>query len=80
MPIAPGHREQIAYRVHTQSLGARCELPTGEVVEVSGQETPFHALCRELEALGWGVLMRIATMSASGYKQTCGEVRQRVRF
>ncbi len=29
--------------------GARCELPTGEVVEVEGRKTPFFALCRELD-------------------------------
>ncbi len=34
--------------------GARCELPGGEVVEVKGRRTPFFALCRELEARGYG--------------------------
>ncbi len=34
--------------------GARCELPGGEVVEVKGRNTPFFALCRELEARGYG--------------------------
>ncbi len=34
--------------------GARCELPLGEVVEVTGRKTPFFALCRELDALGYG--------------------------
>ncbi len=34
--------------------GARCELPGGEVVEVKARNTPFFALCRELEARGYG--------------------------
>ncbi len=34
--------------------GARCELPTGEVVEVTGRKTPFFALCRELDKRGYG--------------------------
>ncbi len=34
--------------------GARCELPSGEVVEVKARNTPFFALCRELEARGYG--------------------------
>ncbi len=29
-------------------MGARCELPTGEVVEVQGRKTPFFALARVL--------------------------------
>ncbi len=32
--------------------GARCELPTGEAVEVRHKRTPFFALCRELDARG----------------------------
>ena len=34
--------------------GARCELPTGEIVEVTGRRTPFYDLARELDARGWG--------------------------
>jgi hypothetical protein len=34
--------------------GARCELPTGEAVEVHHRRTPFFSLCRELDALGYG--------------------------
>ncbi len=34
--------------------GARCELPGGDVVEVKGRNTPLLALCRELEARGYG--------------------------
>ncbi len=34
--------------------GARCELPTGETVEVHGRRTPFFAICRELNARGYG--------------------------
>ncbi len=35
-------------------LGARCELPTGEVVEVQGRKTPFFALARVLDEMGYG--------------------------
>ena len=31
--------------------GARCVLPTGEVIEVCHRRTPFFAICRELDAL-----------------------------
>jgi len=34
--------------------GARCELPSGEGVEVKGRKTPFFALCRELDKRGYG--------------------------
>ncbi len=34
--------------------GARCELLTGEVVEVAGRRTPFYDLARELDARGYG--------------------------
>ena len=34
--------------------GARCELPTGEVVEVHGRRTPLFDLARELDARGYG--------------------------
>ncbi len=34
--------------------GARCKLPTGDLVEVHGRRTPFFALCRELDVLGYG--------------------------
>ncbi len=34
--------------------GARCELPTGEVVEVKGRRTPLYDLARELEKRGYG--------------------------
>ena len=34
--------------------GARCELPTGEVVEVLEHKQPFYDLCRELDRLGYG--------------------------
>ncbi len=34
--------------------GARCELPTGEVVEVLEHKQPFYNLCRELDRLGYG--------------------------
>ncbi len=34
--------------------GARCELPTGEVVEVLEHKQPFYNLCRKLDRLGYG--------------------------
>ncbi len=34
--------------------GARCELPTGEAVEVNHKRTPFFSLCRELDKRGYG--------------------------
>ena len=34
--------------------GARCELPTGEGVEVRGCRTPFYDMARELDARGYG--------------------------
>ncbi len=34
--------------------GARCELPTGEVVEVQGRHTPLYDLARELDQQGYG--------------------------
>ncbi len=34
--------------------GGRCELPTGEIVEVKGRRTPLYDLARELEARGYG--------------------------
>ena len=34
--------------------GSRCEMPTGEVVEVAGRRTPFYDLARELDARGYG--------------------------
>ncbi len=34
--------------------GARCELPSGEVVEVKGRNTPLFALCRILDKRGYG--------------------------
>ena len=34
--------------------GARCQLPTGEVVEVHRRRTPFYDLCREIDKRGYG--------------------------
>ncbi len=34
--------------------GTRCELPTGEIVEVKGRRTPLYDLARELEKRGYG--------------------------
>ncbi len=39
---------------HGDCRGARCELPTGELVEVHGRRTPFFAICRELDKRGYG--------------------------
>ena len=34
--------------------GARCELPTGQVVEVQRRHIPLYDLARELDARGYG--------------------------
>ncbi len=34
--------------------GARCEMPTGGIVEVAGRRTPFCDPARELDARGYG--------------------------
>ncbi len=34
--------------------GARCELPSGKVVEVKARNTPLFALCRILDKRGYG--------------------------
>ena len=34
--------------------GARCELPSGQIVEVSRRRTPVFDLARELDRLGYG--------------------------
>jgi hypothetical protein len=34
--------------------GARCKLPTGEVVEVVNRRTPFYDLARVLAEMGYG--------------------------
>ncbi len=34
--------------------GARCELPTGDVVELRHRHTPLYDLARELQAQGYG--------------------------
>ncbi len=34
--------------------GARCELPTGEVIELRHRRTPLYDLARELEKRGYG--------------------------
>ncbi len=39
---------------HGDYRGARCELPTGEVVELRHKRTPFFSLCRELDKRGYG--------------------------
>ncbi len=46
--------------------GARCVLPTGETVEVHGRRTPFFAICRELDARGYGdCRIQIATSAGT---------------
>ena len=34
--------------------GARCRLPTAEIIEVIHRKTPLYDLCRELDRLGYG--------------------------
>jgi hypothetical protein len=41
-------------RYRGQFTSARCELRSGEVVEVRRKRTPFYDLCRELDRLGHG--------------------------
>ncbi len=53
--------------------GARCELPSGEVIEVKGRNTPFFALCRELEARGFGDY-RIEIFTPKGTPSMCAVV------
>ena len=53
--------------------GARCVLPTGGVIEVHGRRTPFFAICRKLEALGWGE-NRIEISTPQGTKSMRGKV------
>ena len=54
--------------------GARCELPTGEVVEVMGRRTPFYDLARELDARGWGE-WRIQIYTPTGTPSLSGLVK-----
>ena len=53
--------------------GARCVLPTGGVIEVHGRRTPFFAICRKLEALGWGE-NRIEISTLQGTQSMRGKV------
>ena len=53
--------------------GARCELPTGETVEVHGRRTPFFAICRELDARGYGDC-RIEISTPAGTPSMRGKV------
>ncbi len=54
--------------------GARCELPGGEVVEVKGRNTPFFALCRELDKRGYGDY-RIEIFTPKGTPSMCAVVK-----
>ncbi len=61
--------------------GARCELPTGEIVDVKGRRTPLYDLARELEKRGYGDWMLQARTPAGtpSLRGPCGtEARQRV--
>ena len=53
--------------------GARCELPTGEAVEVLYKRTPFFSLCRELDARGYGDC-RIEISTPAGTPSMRGKV------
>ena len=60
-------------------MGARCELPTGELVEVAGRHTPFYDLARELDSRGWGewqiqIYTPAGTPSLAGAGQGSGRV------
>ncbi len=53
--------------------GARCVLPTGEVIELRHKRTPFFALCRELDVLGYGDC-RIEISTPTGTPSMRGKV------
>ncbi len=53
--------------------GARCVLPTGDVVELRHKRTPFFALCRELDVLGYGDC-RIEISTPTGTPSIRGKV------
>ncbi len=53
--------------------GARCELPSGEMVEVKGRRTPLFALCRELDKRGYGDC-RIEIFTPKGTPSMRGKV------
>ena len=54
--------------------GARCELPTGEVVEVRGRHTPLYDLARELQVRGWGD-WHLQVYTPAGTPSLGGQVR-----
>ncbi len=53
--------------------GVRCVLPTGDVVELRHKRTPFFALCRELDVLGYGDC-RIEISTPAGTPSMRGKV------
>ncbi len=54
--------------------GARCELPSGEVIEVKGRNTPLFALCRILDKRGYGDY-RIEIFTPKGTPSMCAVVK-----
>ncbi len=56
--------------------GARCELPTGETVEVHHRRTPLYDLARELEAQGYGNC-RLESFTPTGTPSLRGLVKVR---
>ena len=53
--------------------GASCTLPTGEVIEVRHRRTPLFAICRELDARGYGDC-RIEISTPTGTPSMRGKV------
>ncbi len=53
--------------------GARCVLPTGDVVELRHKRTPFFSLCRELDKRGYGDC-RIEISTPAGTSSMRGKV------
>ncbi len=53
--------------------GARSDLPTGPAVEVRHRRTPFFAICRELDKLGYGNC-RIEISTPAGTPSMRGKV------
>ncbi len=59
--------------------GARCELPTGEIVEVKGRRTPLYDLARELEKRGYGDC-RLESFTPTGTPSLRGLVKVMAAF
>ncbi len=59
--------------------GARCELPTGDVVELRHRRTPLYDLARELEKRGYGDC-RLESFTPTGTPSLRGLVKVMAAF